>query len=69
MTEDKGAPGYAGRLNDRCVTMGEVMRGAGYFTAMSGKWHVGQNHGVTPWGRGFDRNLNAAAGGFHAAQA
>lgn len=65
MTEDRGAPGYQGRLNDRCVTMGEVMHAAGYFTAMSGKWHVGQNHGVTPWGRGFDRSLNAPAGGFY----
>src|SRR5438270_8703817 len=34
MTEDKGAPGYSGRLNDRCVTMAEVLRPAGYFTAM-----------------------------------
>src|SRR5437660_12455333 len=46
MTEDKGAPGYSGRLNDRCVTMAEVLRPAGYFTAMTGKWHVGQNLGV-----------------------
>jgi len=64
MTEDKGVPGYAGRLNDSCVTIAEVLKPAGYFTAMSGKWHVGQNLGVTPWGRGFDRSLNAAAGGF-----
>ena len=64
MTDDKGLPGYQGRLNDRCVTMAEVLRPAGYFTAMTGKWHVGQNYGVTPWGRGFDRSLNAAAGGF-----
>ena len=48
MTEDREAPGYRGRLNDRCVTLGEVLSGAGYFTAMSGKWHVGQNHGVVP---------------------
>jgi arylsulfatase A-like enzyme len=65
MTEDGGAPGYRGRLNDRCVTIAEVLRGAGYFTAMSGKWHVGQNHGVVPWERGFDRSLNSAAGGFY----
>ena len=64
MTEDKGVPGYAGRLNDSCVTIAEVLKPAGYFTAMTGKWHVGQNLGVTPWGRGFDRSLNAAAGGF-----
>ena len=41
MTEDKGVPGYAGRLNDACVTMAEVLKPAGYFTAMTGKWHVG----------------------------
>ena len=65
MVEDKGSPGYRGRLNDQCVTLAEALRPAGYFTIMSGKWHVGQNHGVAPWTRGFDRSLNAAAGGFY----
>ncbi len=64
MTDDKKLPGYEGRLNAQCVTIAEVLKPAGYFTAMTGKWHVGQNLGVTPWGRGFDRSLNAAAGGF-----
>ena len=32
---------------------------------MSGKWHVGQEHGVVPWNRGFDASLNAPAGGFY----
>ena len=65
MTEDKGVPGYQGHLNDTCVTMAEVLKPAGYFTAMTGKWHVGQNQGVVPWERGFDRSLNAPAGGFY----
>ncbi len=65
MVEDKNQPGYRGRLNDQCLTFAEVLKPAGYFTAMTGKWHVGQNHGVTPWGRGFERSLNAAAGGFY----
>ena len=65
MVEDRGTPGYRGRLNNQCVTLAEALAPAGYFTAMSGKWHVGQNHGVTPWGRGFERSLNAAAGGFY----
>jgi arylsulfatase len=69
MVNDQGEafPGYRGQLNDTCVTMAEVLRPAGYFTAMTGKWHVGQEHGVVPWQRGFDRSLNAAAGGFYQA--
>ena len=60
-------PGYLGHLNDNCVTIAEVLRSAGYFTAMSGKWHVGQQGtgGVVPWKRGFDRSLNSEAGGFY----
>ncbi|MCA9139100.1 MAG: arylsulfatase [Planctomycetales bacterium] len=65
MTADQGTPGYRGRLNDQCVTIAQVLRGAGYFTAMTGKWHVGFNQGVTPWERGFDRSLNLPAGGLH----
>ena len=64
---DKGkiSSAYQGYLNNNCVTLGEVMRENGYYTAMVGKWHVGQNQGATPWGRGFDHVLNAAAGGFY----
>ncbi len=69
MTDDDGVPGYRGRLNDQCVTMAEVLRGAGYFTAMTVKWHVGQQYGVAPWTRGFDRNLTSAAGGYYFADA
>jgi len=65
MTNDQGVPGYRGQLNDQCVTIAEVLNGAGYFTAMTGKWHVGFNHGVTAWGRGFQRSLSLPAGGLH----
>lgn len=58
-------PGYSGRLNKHCVTIAEVLGQAGYFTAMTGKWHVGQNFGVTPDERGFQRTLTSAAGGFY----
>jgi arylsulfatase len=64
-TNGKPLPGYSGRLNDRCITIGEGLKSAGYFTAMAGKWHVGQHKGVTPLKRGFDRALHAAAGGFY----
>ncbi|MBS0209724.1 MAG: arylsulfatase [Planctomycetes bacterium] len=54
--------GFHGRLLPRCVTMAEVLREAGYLTAMTGKWHLGQQNGTPPWQRGFDRSLNARYG-------
>src|SRR5687767_13941316 len=37
MVDDRGPefPGYRGRLNDRCVTIAEVLRPAGYRTLMA----------------------------------
>jgi arylsulfatase A-like enzyme len=61
MMEDKGYDGYRGELNDRCVTIAEVLKQAGYSTYMAGKWHVtksiqpdGDKHNW-PCQRGFDR--------------
>ena len=54
--------GIHGRLLPRAVTIAEVLRAAGYFTAMTGKWHLGQQHGCTPWNRGFERSLNSRFG-------
>lgn len=65
MIKDDQLPGYRGRLNDDCPTVAEALCDAGYFTSIAGKWHVGQEHGVAPWNRGFDRSLNPAAGGFY----
>ena len=58
-------PSYEGYLNKQCVTEAEVLDPAGYFTILVGKWHVGQEYGVTPWGRGFQRSLNSIQGGFY----
>ncbi len=60
-----GSIGTTGRLNDQSVTMAEVLRDAGYLTAMSGKWHLGQDNGTAPWQRGFDRTLSLRAGGMY----
>jgi arylsulfatase A-like enzyme len=58
-----GSAGTTGRLNDQSVTIADVLRSAGYLTAMSGKWHLGQANGTPPWDRGFDRVLSLRAGG------
>ena len=57
-----GSKGTTGHLRDDCVTMAEVLDDAGYFTIMTGKWHLGQDKGSPPWDRGFQRSLSANIG-------
>lgn len=40
MTTDRGEDGYRGYLTENTVTLAEVLKSAGYHTAMTGKWHV-----------------------------
>jgi arylsulfatase len=73
MVDDSGLPGYRGRLGNHCVTLAEVLRGAGYQTFMTGKWHVTSNPysakkqemdpDTWPLQRGFDRFYGTLAGG------
>jgi arylsulfatase A-like enzyme len=46
---DKG-----GLLRSNMVTIGEVMKLAGYQTSLSGKWHLGSDKETHPYHRGFD---------------
>lgn len=52
----KGQPGYEGYLNDRSVTVAELLRDAGYRTVMAGKWHLGLTDDQSPTARGFERS-------------
>lgn len=66
LTHDDGPQGYPGDLNDRCTTIAEVARGAGYGTYLSGKWHVAHdlsrpNH-AWPRQRGFDHWFGVQGG-------
>lgn len=40
MMEDRGLEAYRGDLNQRCVTIAQVLQPAGYRCYMVGKWHV-----------------------------
>jgi len=48
---DKG-PAHLNHLNDRCVTLAELLGAAGYSTSMVGKWHMNV---PGPIARGFER--------------
>jgi arylsulfatase len=61
--EQRGKPGYEGHLNDRVVTLAEVLRDGGYHTYMAGKWHLGHEPEQIPHARGFERSFSMLDGG------
>jgi len=63
MVGNRGYPAYQGYLNDRCVTIAEALKPAGYRTLMSGKWHVGEDRAHWPTDRGFDKYFGLISGG------
>jgi arylsulfatase A-like enzyme len=44
------------------VTIAEVLKDKGYYTAHIGKWHLGRNKGFAPMDQGFDESLLMASG-------
>jgi arylsulfatase len=61
--EQRGKPGYEGHLNNRVVSLAEVLRGEGYHTYMAGKWHLGHEPEYFPHARGFERSFSMLFGG------
>jgi len=47
-------PGSEATLSKRAVTIGELFKGAGYATAIFGKWHLGSEPQSLPTAHGFD---------------
>jgi len=58
----RGAVGYEGYLNDRVVTMPQLLKAAGYHTYMVGKWHLGKAPHQIPAARGFERDFSLLDG-------
>ncbi|HJO12785.1 MAG: arylsulfatase [Gammaproteobacteria bacterium] len=59
-TEQMAYEHYQGVLNDKVVTLANVLQGSGYHTYMTGKWHLGHTPELLPSARGFDRTIAMA---------
>lgn len=55
--EQVGQPGYEGYLNHRVVSIAHLMKGEGYHTYISGKWHLGLTPDQSPTANGFERSF------------
>ncbi|MGN0187939.1 MAG: arylsulfatase, partial [Candidatus Cryptobacteroides sp.] len=58
----EGYPAYAAAVNKENIFIPEVLESAGYFSLMTGKWHLSRGNGTTPTARGFDRSLDCGPG-------
>lgn len=61
--EHIGKPGYEAELNNRVVTIADLLRTGGYRTYLTGKWHLGKAPAKLPTARGYDRAFALAASG------
>ncbi len=57
-----GVDGYEGVLNNRVVTLPQLLKDAGYHTYMVGKWHMGKQPDQIPAARGFERDFSLLDG-------
>ncbi|OOG00584.1 hypothetical protein ASPCADRAFT_158764 [Aspergillus carbonarius ITEM 5010] len=57
-----GKSGYEGYLNYKVAALPEILQDNGYFTCMSGKWHLGLTEDVAPCSRGFTKVFTTLPG-------
>jgi len=61
--KQQGKPGYEGHLNNRVITVAQILKSSGYRTYMSGKWHLGHQLSERPISRGFEETFALLPGG------
>ena len=57
-----GKDGYEGNLNNKVVTIPQLLKETGYHTYMVGKWHLGKSPDKIPAARGFERDFTLLDG-------
>lgn len=62
--ERRGLPGYEGYLNDRALSVAQLLQDGGYHTYIAGKWHLGSDisRGLTPDAWGFEHSYTLLGG-------
>ena len=66
--EQRGQPGYEGYLNNKVVSVSQLLKDVGYHTYIAGKWHLGTTPEQSPSAKGFERSfalMEAAANHFN----
>jgi arylsulfatase len=67
-TENYPEPGYGDDLSKNAVTLAQILKGGGYATYMTGKWHIAKDFSLNgkkknwPLQRGFDRYFGTLNG-------
>jgi arylsulfatase len=63
--ERRGLPGYEGYLNDRALSVAQLLQDGGYHTYIAGKWHLGSDisRRQTPDAWGFEHSYTLLGGG------
>lgn len=59
---EKPEGAYQGYLSKNSVTIAEVLKQGNYYTAASGKWHVGEERPYWPTDKGFDNYYGLISG-------
>ena len=52
-----GQPGYEGHLNDKVVSIAQLLKDQSYHTYIAGKWHLGRTPDQSPQAKGFERSF------------
>lgn len=60
--EQQGKPGYEGYLNQKSLSIAQLLQDSGYHTYIAGKWHLGLTEDKSPKAWGFESSYVLTSG-------